>query len=148
MNIATRFVASTLLIAVLFVACQSGGRVFQATLRADSIEPLPITLTDETNLVTGITAAPTDTATIPNDPAVGLDRDDPNRLVLTWLGGACDQDAAVWFGQQNGGYVLSVEIHGRFGLGGCTAVGVPRAIRIGVSRAIPVESIVVAGGSS
>jgi len=132
--------------AVLVVACQPAGRAFQTTLQSDSSKPLPVTLTDETTLVRAITQAAADSATTANDPAVRADRDDVNGLVLTWLGGQCDQDAAVWFGAQNGGYVLNLAIHENVGLGGCIANGVPRAVRITVSRPIPVASIVVAGG--
>jgi hypothetical protein len=146
-KVARRMVGLTLLTAALVVGCQSSGKSFRTTLRPESEKPVQVTLTDETTLVTQVTPAPADAATIPNDPAVHLDEADPNRLVLTWLGGVCDHDAAVWFGSQNGAYVMSVAIHEEIGLGGCPGAGVPRAIGITTSRPIPVGSIVVAGGS-
>ncbi|MBA2382556.1 MAG: hypothetical protein H0V73_10650 [Chloroflexi bacterium] len=138
-------VAMSLLAAIVAAACQSQGQVFQATLLTDPVKPLPVSLTDESKLVTGITEAAADSTTTGSDPALRADQDDPNGLVLTWLGGACDQDAAVWFGPQNGGYVLSLAIHVKVGLG-CPASGVPRAIRIATSRPIAVGSVTVAGG--
>ena len=137
-------IALSLLVIVLVAACQPEGQAFKTTLRTESINPLPVTLTDESKLVTGITQAAVNPATTGNDPAVRADQDDPNGLVLTWLGGACDQDAAVWFGLLNGGYVLNVSVHGS--AADCPASAVPRAIRIATSRPIPVDSITVAGG--
>ena len=104
-----------------------------------------MTLTDATQLVTGITEAPADAATAGNVPVVRSVPDDPDGLVLTWLGGACDQDAAAWFAPQDGGYLLRLAIHESVG-GGCPASGVPRAVRITLSRSIPAGSIVVTGG--
>jgi hypothetical protein len=65
-------------------------------------------------------------------------------VVLSWLGGLCDRDATVRFHVVHGDYLLNVAIHDSGG--SCPAAGVPRAIRIALSRSIPVESIVVAGG--
>ena len=129
----------------LVTACQPEGRIFETTLGADINAPLPVTLTDETTLVTGVMVAAVDPATTGNEPAVRADQDDPNGLVLTWLGGACDQDAAVRFQILSGGYVLNLATHEKFGLG-CVASAVARALRITVSRPIPIDSITVAGG--
>ena len=139
-----RAIALSLLVAVLVAGCQPQGQSFQKTLRTEDNKPLPVTLTDETKLVTGITQGAVDPATTGNDPAVRADRVEPNGLVLTWLGGACDQDAAVWFGVLNGGYVLTVSVHGS--AANCPASAVPRAVRITTSRPIPADSIIVAGG--
>ena len=145
MVIVWRAVALTLLVAVV-AACQADGTTFQTTLRTEGNDPLPVTLTDQTGLVTAI-GQPVLDASAWNDnvPVLHADPDDPNASVLTWLGGMCDQDTAVWFGLQTGGYILSVAVHEKLGLG-CPAAAVLRAIRISTSRPIPVGSVIVAGG--
>lgn len=139
-------IALVLLATVLVAACQPEGRIFETTLNTEFNHPLPVAMTDETSLVTGIVQAAADPTTTGNEPAVRADQDDPKGLVLAWLGGECDQDAALRFHVVNGGYVLNLATHGKLGLGGCPATGVPRAVRITVSRPIPVDSTTVAGG--
>jgi hypothetical protein len=139
-------IALGLFVTVLVAACQPEGRIFEVTLGTESNDRLPVTLTDGTRLVTGIAQAAVDPVTVGNEPAVRADPDDPTGLVLTWLGGGCDQDAALRFHVVNGGYVLNLASHGKLGLGGCPAIGLPRAVRIAVSRPIPVDAITVAGG--
>lgn len=140
------FFALILLVAVLATACRIEGRAFQTTLRSDSVDPLPVTLTDATGLVTGIAQAEVDPATTLNDvlPVLHTPPSDPSAAVLTWMGGLCDQDTTLWFHVLNGGYVLNVTTHGKLGLG-CPAAGVYRAVRMTTSRPIPVDSIIVAG---
>ena len=140
-----RSIALGLVATVLVVACQPEGRIFQITLTGSDAQ-LPVAMTDATGLVTGISEAAVESATTGNDPAVRADEDDPDALILTWLGGACDQDTAVWFGPQHGAYVLNLAIHEKSGTG-CPASAVPRGLRIATSRPIPVDSINVAGGS-
>lgn len=126
-------------------ACQSSGRAFDTTLGKETDYPLPVTLTDETTFVTAIAPAAANDASTDNEPAVRADPDDPDGLVLTWLGGACDKNAAARFLVQNGGYLLHLATDRGLGLGGCIALGVPRALRITLSRPIPADSISVAG---
>jgi len=64
-------------------------------------------------------------------------------VVLSWLGGACDGNATIRFHVVHGDYLLNLATHHT--ADNCPALGVPRAVRITMSRAIPVESIVVAG---
>ncbi len=136
-------IALSLFATVFVAACQPEGRTFQTTLRTEFNHPLPVTLTDETGLVTGITQAAVDPA-MGSEAALRADPGDPNTSILTWTGGACGQDAAVRFGVQNGGYLLNVSVHGSSA--NCPASAVPRAIRIATSRAIPIASVTVAGG--
>jgi hypothetical protein len=139
--------AFALLVAVLVAGCQPAGRAFQTSLPTSERDPLPVTLTDESGLVTGIGPAEVDPVWNDFVPAVHASPNDPNAWILSWLGGYCDQDTAVWFGVLQGGYVASVAVHKKFGLfGGCPAAAVPRAIRIATSKPIPVESITAAGG--
>jgi hypothetical protein len=140
-------VALMLLVAVLGVACQPEGRIFHTTLPTGDRAPSPVTLTDETELVTGVAPAEPDLAWNDNVPAIHALPNEPNGAILSWLGGACDQDATVLFHVVHGDYLLNVAIHEKVGIGGgCPALGVPRAIRIATSSPIPVDSIVVAGG--
>ena len=138
-------VALMLLAAVLGVACQPQGRTFQTTLPTEGRDPLPVTLTDETGLVTGVAPAEVDLVWNDNVPAIHALRNEPNAAVLSWLGGACDQDATVLFHVVHGDSLLNVAIHEKFGLG-CSGAAVARAIRISTSNPILVDSIVVAGG--
>jgi hypothetical protein len=146
MAILRRAVALTLLVAVLVVACQPEGRTFQTTLPTYERDPLPVTLTDETGLVTGIAPAAVDPAWHDFVPALHALQGDPNAAVLSWTGGLCDQDTTVWFHVLHGGYLLNVAVHEKFGFGGCPGAAVPRAIRIATSSPIPADSVTVAGG--
>ncbi|MBI3745985.1 MAG: hypothetical protein HY264_05575 [Chloroflexi bacterium] len=109
--------------------------------------PLPVVLNDETGLVTSVDSAPLDPQFDTSEPAARADPTDPSAFIVSWLGGACDNDAVLWFTQGQGTYSLSVEVHGKFALlGGCPALGVPRDVRIVTSRPIPIDLIVAAGG--
>ena len=146
MAISRRALAATMLVAALVVTCQPAGRAFQASLPTAERDPLPVTLTDETGLVTGIAPAEADVGWSVLVPTLHADPNDPNASVLGWLGGSCDQDTTVWFHVLHGGYVLSVAVHERFGIGGCSGAAVLRAIRIATSSPLAVDSVVVAGG--
>jgi hypothetical protein len=139
-------VALTMLVAILVVACQPASRTFQTTLRPEFNDPMPVTLTDETGLVSGIAEAEVDAATF-NDfsPRLRAVPNEPNASVLTWIGGMCDTNTTVRFHVLNGGYVLNLANHVTFGTG-CPAAAVPRALRIETSSPIPVDSVTVAGG--
>jgi len=147
MAILLRAVTLTLLMALPVVGCQPEGRTFQTTLPTRDRDPLPVSLTDETGLVTGIAQADVDPATIGNAvTVVHTPGSGPNELDLTWIGGLCDQDATVRFHVVSGGnLVLNVAVHQKLGTG-CPAAGVPRAVRIATSSPITVDSITVAGG--
>ena len=113
---------------------------------SDEVPPLPIVLSDETGLVTGIASAPMDPAAGYAQPAAREDLTDPNAFIVSWLGGACDNDASLTFKRDEGGYVLNVAVHAKGGLpAGCTASGILRDVRVVTSSPIPVDSIVAAG---
>jgi hypothetical protein len=119
--------------------------VLQVTAEAP---PLPVVLSDETGLVTGIASAPKDPSGRYIELAARADPTDPNAFIVSWLGGACDNDASLNFSRHEGKYVLNVAVHGKFGFpGGCTANGIFRDVRIVTSSPIPVESIVAAGAT-
>lgn len=147
MTAATLLIGVALLSAAAVAACSgpSSGQQFSAVLQ-DSAEapPLPVVLSDETGLVTGIESAPMDPRGDYGEPTVRADPTDPNAFIISWLGGACDNDASLTFKRAEGVNVLNVAVHGKFGFG-CTAAGVYRDLRIVTSTPIPVDSIVAAG---
>ena len=131
---------------VLVAACAAPiGRVFQTSLPTPDQDPLPITLTDETGLVTGLGAANYDPqatlAMVADDPTT------PNALIVSWLGGGCDKDAAIIFRRSpsGSGYDLQVASTPKLGLG-CVAVGIGRGLRITTSEPVSVDTIHVSGG--
>src|SRR5690349_21536205 len=127
-QMAVRVVAAfSILVAALVLNCEVSGQRFELRLTHPSYSPLPVTLTDQTGLVTAVAQEPD--AQVANEPSLAAVAGDPNAAVLTWLGGACDSDATVLFHHLNGGYVMNVAIHEKIGLG-CTAVGIPRSLRI------------------
>lgn len=122
---------------------------FSAVLQvAAEAPPLPVVLSDETGLVTGIASAPKDPGGRYAGLSVRADPTDPNAFIVSWLGGACDNDASLTLSRHEGNYILNVMIHGKFGFpGGCTANGILRDVRIVTSSPIPVESIIAAGAT-
>ena len=147
--------ASTLLIAVSLLASAavaacagpSSSRQFSAVLQvSDEVPALPVVLSDETGLVTGIGPAPMDPGAGHAQLAARADPPDPNAFIVSWLGGACDNDASLTFKRAEGGYLLNVAVHAKGGLlGSCTLQGILRDVRIVTSSPIPVDSIVTAG---
>ena len=151
MTAATLLIAVSLLGAAAVAACSvpSSSRQFRAVLQFSAeAAPLPAVLSDETGLVTGIESGSLDPRFDYAEPAARADPTDPNAFIISWLGGACDNDAALAFSPSEGGYLLNVAVNGKFSFpGGCTANGVPRDVRIVTSSPIPLASIVVAGRS-
>ena len=146
-----RVAVSVLTVAAVAMAACSGptsSRQFSAVLQpSDEVPSLPVVLSDETGLVTGITSAPMDPGGEYREVVARADPTDPNAFIVSWLGGACDNDAALTFQRHEGGYVLSVAVHGKGGFlgGSCTLQGIVRDLRIVTSSPIPVDSIVAAG---
>lgn len=136
-------VVRSILAGILLVACQSAGTTFQVTLQTTSNDPLPVSLTDQTALVTGISQATAD-ITGSFEPRVRADPTEPRAVVLSWTGGACDVAATVTLIKQEGSYVIGLASHEKTG-GGCPLLGVPRGIRIATSDPLPIDSIIVTG---
>src|SRR5258706_9633273 len=113
---ATLLIAVALLTAAAVAACSgpSPNRQFKAVLQV-SVEapPLPVVLSDETGLVTGIESAPIDPGA-GAEPAARADPTDPNAFIVGWLGGDCDNDASLTFKRLEGAYVVNVAVHGQF----------------------------------
>jgi hypothetical protein len=137
-------IALAMLLAAALAACGPSGRLFHTTLtRPDASYPLPVTLGDQTDLVVGFEPGPTEP--FPNtDVAVRSDPADPNVLILTWVGGACEDESVVVFHAGGGRYDMAVSPRGGL-FGSCTAVGIPRAVRIRTSEPVALDLIDVIG---
>lgn len=147
----TILIAICLLGAATVTACSgpSRSREFKTILhRSQDARDLPVVLRDETGMVTGIESGPTNQTFDYSAPAARADPTDPSAFIVSWLGGACDNDALLRFSRNSAGYVIGVEVHGKLGFpGGCPAVGIPRDVRIVTSSPIPLDSIVAAGST-
>ena len=69
---------------------------------------------------------------------------DPTAVILTWLGGMCDSDAALVFSPTDSGYDIRLAVFGEPGPG-CPAGGIMRGLRIETSEPIPVGAITISG---
>jgi hypothetical protein len=149
MTAATLLIAASLLSGAAVAACSgpSPSRPFSAVLQVtEETQPLPVVLSDETGLVTGIASWPMDPRADYAELAALADPTDPNAFIVRWLGGACDHDGSLTFKRHEEGYVLNVTVHGNVGfLGGCTMNGIYRDVRIVTSSPIPVDSILTGG---
>jgi hypothetical protein len=106
-------------------------------------QPLPVVLSDQTGLVTGIgPVADPQGANV--QPVILADPSDPMAFVITWIGSGCDEDAALSFKANEGGYRLQLAVSP--GARGCQLLTtVPRGVRIVTSTAIPASSIEATG---
>ena len=109
--------------------------------------PVPVVLRDKTGLVTAI--GPADVAELEQwAPTVHQDPSDSNAFVVTWMGGPCEQDVALYLASQDvgrvGDYVLDLAASQK---GDCPAIGYPRGVRVETSSPIPVTSIEVRGST-
>ena len=134
-----------ILFAIAVVACgPPAGRLFHTTLTTpDGSHSLPVTLGDQTDLVVGIEPGPTEP--FPNDePSVRTDPADPKALIVTWMGGACEDESVVVIHPNSDGYDMAVSPRGGL-FASCPAFGISRAIRITTSEPIPIELIDLIG---
>ena len=139
-------IAIGLSLAVVVAAClPPAGTLFRTTLSTpDGAYPLPVALGDQTGLIVEIEPAEPDSAAR-IEPLVQPDPTDPNAFVVTWLGGACDNDATIAFQRSGSGYALHLEVHDKIGLG-CSDLGILRGLRITTSTPVPLNSITASGG--
>jgi hypothetical protein len=111
------------------------GTLFRATMPTAQFAPSPLVLGDETGLVTGI--EPTQLGgNFDPDTRVVADPTEERALILAWLGGACEGEIDVSFARSGSGYTLGIESHPK-GTQPCPAVGIPHALRIHLSTAVP-----------
>src|SRR5262245_36427201 len=100
---------------------------------ADGTYPLPIELLDRSNEVTAVDAL-SGVESNGNDLAIQIDASNSKAVVVSWLGGACDNDASFSVWKADTGYGLIMETHRNVNFrGGCPALGIWRAIRITMS---------------
>jgi hypothetical protein len=138
----TRSIALGVLVAATIVGCsgptEPEPRLFRTVL-PQAVQPLPVVLSDQTGLVTGIGPA-ADPQGHDDQPVILADPSDPMAFVITWVGSPCDEDAALSFRSNEGGYRLQLTVSP--GARGCQLLAaVPRGVRIATSTAIPVSSI-------
>jgi hypothetical protein len=146
---ASHLIGVALLGAAVVAACSGStpNRQFSAVLQASAEVPaLPVVLSDETGQVTAIASAPVDPGGAYSELAARADPTVPSAFIVSWLGGACDNDASLTFKRHEAGYVLNVAVHPKISLG-CTAVGIFRDVRIVTSSPIPLDAIVAAGNT-
>jgi hypothetical protein len=141
-----RSIALGVIVAASIVGCsgptEPEPRLFRTALPLGN-QPLPMVLSDQTGLVTGIGPS-ADPQGDDVQPVILADPRDPMAFVITWVGSLCDTDAALSFKSNEGGYRLQLTVSP--GAGGCQMlVAVPRAVRIATSTAIPVGSIEATG---
>jgi hypothetical protein len=138
---------TVLALALLVAACSlpPAGRLFRTSLsNGDGDAPLPIALGDETDLVSGIEAAPAGADAPGTGATVRADPDRTNAFIVTWMGGLCATDAALSFTRAGSGYALQLEGH-QATLASCPMVGIERDLRIRTSSAVPLALIAVTG---
>ena len=100
-----------------------------ATAGADAV---PISLIDQTGLVTGMVVA-AETAADGVSAVPGR----PNVLRASWAGGACDDRATLVLNKLGAGYELAIHNHPRFTAGiECDASAVTRAVDIAFTQPI------------
>ena len=103
---------------------------YPAATAGDS--PVPITLIDQTGLVTGLAVAG-EAAAEGVSPVPGR----PNVLRASWAGGACDDRATLVLNKLGAGYELAIHNHPRFTAGiECDASAVTRAVDIAFTQPI------------
>jgi hypothetical protein len=131
-----------LVLAIVAAAClPPAGTLFKTTVvQPDGSYPLPVALGDQTGLVTAIEPIVAD-GSGSFELAVKADPDNANALILTWIGGACDDDVAIALARSESGFSLFLDT--KAGFGACMALGLFRAIRIRVSEPIAADSIAV-----
>jgi hypothetical protein len=105
--------------------------------------PFPVVLGDQTELVVGIEPAEA-MGFPPFELAVHEDPVNASAIIATWIGGACDDEAALTFRRDGPGFSLHLQV--RRGWGACTMAGISRTLRILTSSPIPLDSIRPSGG--
>jgi hypothetical protein len=133
-------VAAALLAASFVVACgPPAGTLFRTTLTTpDGSYSMPVTLGDTTGLVVSIEPIvledwPGDDPMVTGDPA------NPNALVLSWMGGACEDETVVGFWPDDERFGMYVSPRG--GFGSCPAIGLLRAVKITLSAPVAPDLI-------
>lgn len=132
--------ATAVLALAMLAGCSSAGGVPTYTTayppRAAGDKPLPISLIDQTGLVTGIFAAPDAAAS--GDPGSLEALPGPgNRLRVNWLGEMCDDRVTMVLNSLGEDFQVVIHNHPRFAAGAlCEAGGVPLTVDIAFSQPV------------
>lgn len=106
---------------------------------ADGTYPLPVMLLDGTGLVTGLVAP---AAGVPAfESGVTNANGKPDRLLYTWLGGACDTLTKLTFERSASGFRLRAETETSGGY--CILIGLNREVVITLSEPVDARSVVL-----
>jgi hypothetical protein len=126
-----RALVIALVAATTLGGCTTFSRQFAYSFPANGNLPeLPVVLTDATASVTSVGAAPAGFQPIVND-GFSTVANNPNAIVVHWLGGACDASIAITAdGSNNVDFTVTTATKP----GGCDAIGIPRAVLIQLSR--------------
>jgi hypothetical protein len=120
------------------------GTIFRASLTTpDGSYSMPVTLGDQTGMVVSMEAGRPDMHAGP-EAIVSAHPAEPNVLLVSWMGGACEQETIVGFWPDGQRYGMYVATRGGPGLGGgCPAIAISRSIRIILSAPIAVDQIYI-----
>jgi hypothetical protein len=121
-----------LLALVLVVAGCSflGSRTFGFSFPAEgNREALPVLVTDQTGSVVDVDEAVNFRAIV--DEGVATSNENPNAVVIHWIGGACDSSVAI---TATGNAVVDFAVVTSVKPIACDAIGIPRAVRVQLSQ--------------
>ena len=124
---------------LVLAACEDSGFArFETAFPAEGSDDglaraaLPVVLTDQTGLVTGIELG----APVPGISNEGIRRQG-NRLVVGWVGGLCEDRARLLVARTGVGITIRVSTDQSLaGIGGCPAAGVLRILEVKLIEAI------------
>jgi hypothetical protein len=109
-----------------------GARTFSFSFPAvESFGAVPVVLTDHSASVAGADEGPRDLAFLSDEGFMPVP-DDPNAVVLHWLGGGCDAAVAIDI-RDTGTLSFAVTTTVRQGLD-CDGVGIQRSVLVQLSR--------------
>ena len=101
----------------------------------DGVAGLTVTVEDKTGLMTEVVVAP-EMAAPPMDDGVS---DHPQGLVVTWVGGACDQSVAFVFERDGPGYAISGTTTTTGGA--CILIGIQRNILLVLEAPVAADTV-------
>ena len=126
-------------VALTAVGCSSGGRTFQLTFPAEhntlTIDPLPISFVDNTGLVVGLRQAPASPNWLPGVAALP---EEQTALVITWIGGACDQHVSMTSEGTSDALRVAIQTSKA---GGCRLLGVGRSVVLDLTHVVRPEDV-------
>ncbi len=140
-----RSVTLAVLLMIVAAACLApAGTRFETTItQPDGSYPKPVVLGDQTGLVTAIESATGDTAD-GFELIARPDLQNANAVIVTWVGGACEDEVALSLYRSGEAFRLHLDVRGGPGIGGgCPAIALTRGLRIQFSEPVPAGSIIV-----